>query len=63
LYRRCVPAEVIRRRLGAVVPPPSWLKVSELRYATYEAQDHFGPLGGVRRVALASALVTAAGAP
>jgi len=63
LYRRCVPAEVIRRRLGAVVPPPSWLKVSELRYATYEAQDHFGPLGCVRRVALASARVTAAGAP
>jgi len=63
LYRRCVPAEVIRQRLGTVAAPPSWLRATELRYATYEAQDHFGPLRCIRRVALATALETAAGTP
>ena len=63
LYRQCVPAEVIRQRLGAVAAPPSWLRATELRYATYQAQDHFGPLRCVRRVALAAALETAADTP
>jgi 2'-5' RNA ligase len=44
LYRRCVSAEVVRRRLAAVAAPPASLAVHELRYVTYDARDQRGPL-------------------
>ncbi|MET3651380.1 2'-5' RNA ligase family protein [Dyella japonica] len=58
LYRQCVPAQVIRQRLGEVAPPPSALNVTELQYVTYDARDQFGSLDCLRRVALEPASVT-----
>lgn len=62
LYRRCVPAELIRRRLAAMAPPAFSLRAAELHYVTYRAQEHFGPLSCVRRVALAPVEPLAIGA-
>lgn len=44
LYRRRVGADVIRRRLAQLAPPPVPLRVGQLHYATYDARTLFGPL-------------------
>jgi len=63
LYRRCVSAEVLRRRLAALAPPPPILAVDELAYVTYTARDQLGPLHTVHRVPLDAASATTAPIP
>jgi 2'-5' RNA ligase len=55
LYRRCVPAGVIRQRLAALAPPPPMLAVAALEYVTYAARDQLGPLHTMHRVPLDAA--------
>lgn len=55
LYRRCVPADVVRQRLAVLAAPPVSLAVDELRYVTYKARRQFGPLRDHHRLALGNA--------
>jgi 2'-5' RNA ligase len=55
LYRRCVSAAELCRRLDDVAAPPSSLRASELHYVTYDARDQLGPLQCVRHVMLGEA--------
>ncbi len=52
LYRRKLTGEQVRARLRDIDSPPRSLTVSELHYATYNAQAHFGPLESHHRMAL-----------
>ncbi|WP_266182838.1 2'-5' RNA ligase family protein [Dyella humicola] len=54
LYRRKLTAKHVRARLGELDSPPTSLRVTELHYATYSAQAHFGPLESHHRIALPS---------
>ncbi|WP_019466171.1 2'-5' RNA ligase family protein [Dyella japonica] len=63
LYRRRVPAGVIRQRLAAIAAPPPLLAVHELHYVTYDARDQLGPLEIVRRIVLDAAPASTVGAP
>ena len=52
LYQRKAGADEVRQRLGEIEAPAMSLQVSELRYVTYDARQHFGPLETQRVVRL-----------
>ena len=52
LYRRRVPAELVRQRLGRIEAPPVPLQVDSLHYATFDARLQSGPLESRYRLAL-----------
>ena len=52
LYRRRVPAEVVRQRLGEIAAPPLPLRVDSLHYATFDVRFQSSPLESRYRLAL-----------
>ncbi|MBM7123955.1 2'-5' RNA ligase family protein [Dyella flava] len=44
LYRRVVPAEIVRQRLNEIEAPAVSLRVESLHYTTFDVRQQFGPL-------------------